>query len=245
MNENLVIEKIRPHTIKKFEIVEEYVKSWAQKLLNNSSCSNLVFIDCMSNCGQYYDENNNLIEGTALRVAKILKQCAQDYPNKSIDLYFNDIDPAKIDHLETLLPSNKNNFHVRVSKGDANDFLKELNKEFRNNRGSHYLLFYDPYEAAIDWDAITPFLNGWGEVIINHMVSDTLRAIKTAKSDKAVKKYEGTYLIDIEKLTSYKNKDDFEKRIEDIIKAVTMIKNMIYTFRLSHFLIKETDFFTF
>ena len=42
----------------------------------------------------------------------------------------------------------------------------------------HYLLFYDPYKAAINWAALAPYFFGWGEVIINHMDSDTRRAVK-------------------------------------------------------------------
>ena len=42
-----VISKASPHTIKKFELIEEYIKSWAQKLLLTESCNGLIFIDCM------------------------------------------------------------------------------------------------------------------------------------------------------------------------------------------------------
>ena len=31
-----LISKASPHTIKKFELIEEYVKSWAQKLMLNN-----------------------------------------------------------------------------------------------------------------------------------------------------------------------------------------------------------------
>ena len=46
-----VISKASPHTIKKFELIEEYIKSWAQKLLLTESCNGLIFIDCMCNSG--------------------------------------------------------------------------------------------------------------------------------------------------------------------------------------------------
>ena len=45
-----VISKASPHTIKKFELIEEYIKSWAQKLMLNDLCNGLIFIDCMCNC---------------------------------------------------------------------------------------------------------------------------------------------------------------------------------------------------
>ena len=44
---NCVISKASPHTIKKFELIEEYIKSWAQKLMLTESCNGLIFIDCM------------------------------------------------------------------------------------------------------------------------------------------------------------------------------------------------------
>ena len=37
-----IISKASPHTIKKFELIEEYIKSWAQKLLLTESCSGLI-----------------------------------------------------------------------------------------------------------------------------------------------------------------------------------------------------------
>lgn len=39
-----VISKASPHTIKKFELIEEYIKSWAQKLLLTESCNGVIFI---------------------------------------------------------------------------------------------------------------------------------------------------------------------------------------------------------
>lgn len=56
--------------------------------------------------------------------------------------------------------------------------------------------------ASIDWDAISPFLRCWGEVIINHMISDTVRGISQANRADTVHKYELTY---------QKDKDDLLK----------------------------------
>lgn len=52
-----IIGHANPHTIKKFELIEKYVEAWAHKLLQNQYCSGLVFIDCMSNSGEYVDDN--------------------------------------------------------------------------------------------------------------------------------------------------------------------------------------------
>lgn len=82
-NLRLLISKASPHTIKKFELIEEYVKSWAQKLMLNSFCNTLVFIDCMCNSGIYINDETGLqIEGTPVRVAKVLLDVARTYPGK-------------------------------------------------------------------------------------------------------------------------------------------------------------------
>ena len=93
----------------------------------------------------------------------------------------------------------------------------------------HSLLVYDPYEATIDWNAIMPFINNWSEVILNHMVSDSMRAVKMVKKDEARSKYEQTYLMDLENLIPYgSDKKAYEKRIEDIIKALHRNNNYQY-----------------
>ena len=56
-----IIREASPHTIKKFNLIEEYVKAWAPKLLNTSNCYELVFIDCMCNSGEYRDKAGNCI----------------------------------------------------------------------------------------------------------------------------------------------------------------------------------------
>lgn len=45
-------EKIGDHTIKKFELVSEYAKGWAHKILGYSQSAGLIYIDCMCNCGK-------------------------------------------------------------------------------------------------------------------------------------------------------------------------------------------------
>ena len=79
-NNDEVISRASPHTIKKFELIETYVKTWAQKLLNNQYCNGLVFIDCMCNSGEYYDDNHKQVFGTAVRVSKVLREAAGQYP---------------------------------------------------------------------------------------------------------------------------------------------------------------------
>ena len=83
------------------------------------------------------------------------------------------------------------------------------------------MLVYDPYDATIDWLSIMPFINSWSEVILNHMVSDSIRAIKTAKSQAARQKYEQTYLEELEKLRMFgSDRAAYENQIKQIILAL-------------------------
>lgn len=221
-NNSKVISTAHPHTIKKFELIEEYIKSWAQKLMLTDSCNTLVFIDCMCNSGIYVDDKTNQqVEGTPVRVAKALLDVARMYPCKEVQIYLNDIDAAKIEELRKHLPTDERNFRVITHVGDASDFLKAIGPQLRPDNHLHYFLLYDPYDATIDWAALLPFFRNWGEVLINHMVSDPVRAITCAKRATTKEKYEHTYLNDFENLLPYgSDKQAYEKRVEAIIKKL-------------------------
>lgn len=227
-----IIGHANPHTIKKFELIEKYVEAWAHKLLQNRYCSGLVFIDCMSNSGEYVDDDGKQVFGTPVRVAKYLRNVAGQYPHKQIDLFFSDLCAARTAHLKGLMPNDSRNFHVHITTEDGNELAKRLGQTMSNKK--HYLLVYDPYEATIDWNAIMPFINNWSEVILNHMVSDSMRAVKMVKKDEARSKYEQTYLMDLESLIPYgSDKKAYEKRIEDIIK--TLRHNSGYQYYIAAF----------
>ena len=78
-NNDQIISLARAHTIKKFELIEKYVETWAQKLLNTRACEGIVFIDCMCNSGIYRDENGETVYGTPIRVSRILRDVAGQY----------------------------------------------------------------------------------------------------------------------------------------------------------------------
>lgn len=222
-----IIGHANPHTIKKFELIEKYVEAWAHILLLNKYCTGLVFIDCMSNSGEYVGDDGQQVFGTPVRVAKCLRQVAGQYYGKQIDLYFSDLSAVKTTHLESLMPSETRNFHYHITTEDGNDLAKRIGKSMVN--GKHYLLIYDPFQATIDWNALFPYINNWCEIIINHMVSDSMRAVKMVKKDTARNKYEQTYLTELENLIPYgSDKTAYEKRIEEIIKALRRNKNRQY-----------------
>ena len=216
-----VISKASPHTIKKFELIEEYIKSWAQKLLLNDSCNGLIFIDCMCNSGIYTDDDGNLVKGTAVRVSEALREAARTYPEKNIHIYLNDKDKARVDELKKHLPKDERNFKIVTSCGDAHELLLTIGSQLYGTGHLHYFLLYDPYDATIDWEALLPFFRNWGEVMINHMVSDPVRAITSAKKKTTKEKYENTYLEDFEKLVPYgSDKKAYEARVEEIIDSL-------------------------
>ncbi|MCR4704050.1 MAG: three-Cys-motif partner protein TcmP [Saccharofermentans sp.] len=213
-----VISRASPHTIKKFEIIEEYIKSWAQKLMLNDSCNGLVFIDCMCNCGVYTDDNGKTVNGTAVRVSEVLLEVARTYTDKMVYIYLNDKDAKRVDELEKHLPQNERNYQIVTSRLDAHDLLKTIGTQLYETGHLHYFLLYDPYDATINWEALLPFFRNWGEVMINHMVSDPVRAITSAKKKTTKEKYENTYLEDFEKLVPYgSDKKAYEARVEKII----------------------------
>lgn len=216
-----VISKASPHTIKKFELIEEYIKSWAQKLLLTESCNGLIFIDCMCNSGVYTDNTGQLVKGTAVRVSEALREAARTYTQKNIHIYLNDKDKARVDVLKKHLPQDERNFKIVTSCSDAHELLRTIEPQLYGTGHLHYFLLYDPYDATIDWEALLPFFRNWGEVMINHMVSDPVRAISSAKKKTTKVKYENTYLEDFEKLVPYgSDKTAYEARVEEIINSL-------------------------
>ena len=114
---------------KKFELIEKYIMPWAQKLMNNASCKGLIFIDCMCNSGLYHNDNGEVIEGTPIRISRILRNIAGQYPFKKVFIYFNDRDEAKAALLHENVPKNTANFHIEITSMDASERLKTLSPQ--------------------------------------------------------------------------------------------------------------------
>lgn len=217
---NDLISVASPHSIKNFELISEYVKAWINILMLNQKCRGIVYIDCMSNSGIYKDDKGEEIKGTPLLVSEIIAEAMTRYTNKQAYIYFNDLDSGKIDLLKTRLPKQTGNFTIYTESMDANILLRKIGIQFSTMFSDmHFLLVYDPYDAHIEWDAMMPFLENWGEIIINHMVSDTIRAAKMARKPEVIEKYEETYRTSIDELISFgSDKNAFEKKIEEIIR---------------------------
>lgn len=220
-NNSKIVSVAHPHTIKKFELIEEYIAAWADILLLSSKCNGVIFIDCMCNSGLYVDDDGNEVYGTPIRVSKVLLAAARKYPNKQVHIYLNDNNDKKIELLSKHLPPNERNFQIITTVRDGNDLLMQIGPQLYGSNHMHYFLLYDPYNASINWEALLPFFRNWGEVMINHMVSDPVRAIKSAKKKTTKEKYENTYLEDFEKLVPYgSDKAAYEARVEQIIDSL-------------------------
>lgn len=225
---NEIITVAKPHTIKKFELIEKYVDEWARKILGfngingRDGANGVIYIDCMSNSGIYKDIDGKFVDGTALRVAKHLNTIITNYPGKHAILIFNDISSERVQYLKKEIEkANLANIEVFCQNVDCNKFLKHLDL---SSYGQRYntLLLYDPYKAAIDWDAVTPFLNRWGEVIINHMVNDTARGVSQAKKEQVIERYQETYQNDITSIRECgTNKEELNRTIISIIERNT------------------------
>lgn len=220
-NNSKIISVAHPHTIKKFELIEEYITTWADILLLSSKCNGIIFIDCMCNSGIYQDDDGNEVYGTPIRVSNVLLAAARKYPDKQVQIYLNDNNEEKIELLSRYLPINERNFQIVTTFLDGNALLKQIGPQLYGPNHMHYFLLYDPYDASIDWEALLPFFRNCGEVMINHMVFDPARAIKIAKRKTTKEKYENTYLEEFENLVPYgSDKKAYEARVEKIINSL-------------------------
>ena len=131
------------------------------------------------------------------------------------------------------------NFQISLTVEDGNELLKTLNPKLLKKRGVHYLLFYDPFGAEINWEALALYFFGWGEVILNHIDSDTKRGVKLATRIKTIAKYEQTYLTAIKDLVElHGDKNAYEKLIEKIIKELQSSSNQKYYLAVVPFFIQ-------
>ena len=221
---NPIISRAAPHTIKKFELISNYVDGWARKILGYGKSRGIIYIDCMSNSG-VYTNNGNIVEGTAIRVAKELNEIISNYPDKKAIAIFNDLSKEKINLLEQEISKLKLNSNIEIYYHceDRSSFLHGL--ALKNWDDFNTLLVYDPYKDEIDWEAITPFLNTWGEVIINHMVSDTNRGASQAKKSEVINRYEETYQKDISSIIELGND---KKQLENIVESIINRKSEKY-----------------
>lgn len=151
-------------------------------MLLTDSCNGVIFIDCMCNSGVYTDVAGQLVKGTAVRISEALREVARTYTDKNIYIYLNDIDKERVAELESHLPQDER-VTLRLSPHVVmRTNCSELSDHSYMELGTCIISCFTIHMMrTLDWEALLPFFRNWGEVMINHMVSDPVRAISSAK----------------------------------------------------------------
>ncbi|WP_270597985.1 three-Cys-motif partner protein TcmP [Enterococcus asini] len=196
-------------TKNKINFMKRYIGAWYNKVLRNGY-EGVFFIDCMCNAGLYND-SGELFAGTSQEAMKsFLNQGNGAYSDKIFKILVNDIDSNRVLCQECVWNrcvsdiGAKANVLFDSKNKDVSDFLRTdaivaLREAEQNNY--HVLLFYDPYNAKIDWNGLAPFLKSKkADIILTHFMSDPTRGINQAKTEEAKKKYSETYGLPFEKL---------------------------------------------
>lgn len=133
-------------TIQKLDILEEYLDAYTTALKNQSF--SLMYLDAFAGTGRIDprrddDEAEEFIEGSAARALRV--------DDKPFDrLVFVEKDAERYESLEQLRRTNIGR-DIRTENTDANDFLNNLQEDWRAWRG---VLFLDPFATEVEWSTI-------------------------------------------------------------------------------------------
>lgn len=135
-----------PWTEEKLAILKKYLDAYTTALKNKSF--RLIYIDAFAGTGEVeltsVDEGKKeFIEGSA--------KIAMDVDEKPFDEYiFVEKDQDRCIQLNSLKEANKNK-NIQIENEDANNFLQNLQKDWRHYRG---VLFLDPFATEVEWATI-------------------------------------------------------------------------------------------
>lgn len=131
-------------TIEKLDILETYLNAYTTALKKQSF--QLLYMDAFAGAG-YVElgrgEDAEFISGSAQRALNV-----KDKPFD--ELIFVEKDPGRCAGLENL----KNEFPgrtIRIENSDANEFLRDLRRNWQDWRG---VLFLDPFATQVQWSTI-------------------------------------------------------------------------------------------
>ena len=133
-------------TKEKLMILESYLDAYTTALKNKPF--RLIYIDAFAGTGEIIinakdPDKEEFIEGSS--------KIAIDIEDKPFDEYiFVEIDPERCEKLEALKEANPIK-RIQIKNEDANDFLQNLQKNWKNNRG---VLFLDPFATEVEWATI-------------------------------------------------------------------------------------------
>ncbi|MDE2740627.1 MAG: three-Cys-motif partner protein TcmP [Gemmatimonadota bacterium] len=135
-----------PWTEEKLAILKKYLDAYTTALKNKSF--RLIYIDAFAGTGEVeltsVDEGKKeFIEGSA--------KIAMDVDKKPFDEYiFVEKDQDRCIQLNSSKEAYQNK-NIQIENEDANDFLQNLQKDWRRYRG---VLFLDPFATEVEWATI-------------------------------------------------------------------------------------------
>ncbi len=135
-----------PWTEEKLAILKKYLDAYTTALKNQPF--RLIYIDAFAGIGKVeltsIDEGKKeFIEGSA--------KIAVDVDDKPFDEYiFVEKDQDRCIQLDLLREANQGK-NIQIENEDANDFLQNLQKDWRRYRG---VLFLDPFATEVEWATI-------------------------------------------------------------------------------------------
>ena len=135
-----------PWTEEKLAILKKYLDAYTTALKNKSF--RLIYIDAFAGTGEVeltsVDEGKKeFIEGSA--------KIAMDVDKKPFDEYiFVEKDQDRCIQLNSLKEAYQNK-NIQIENENANDFLQNLQKDWRRYRG---VLFLDPFATEVEWATI-------------------------------------------------------------------------------------------
>lgn len=135
-----------PWTEEKLAILKKYLDAYTTALKNQPFC--LVYIDAFAGTGEVEltsvdEDKKEFIEGSA--------KIAVDVDDKPFDEYiFVEKNQDRCIQLDSLREANRCK-NIQIKNEDANDFLQNLQKDWRRYRG---VLFLDPFATEVEWGTI-------------------------------------------------------------------------------------------
>ncbi len=132
-------------TERKLDILQRYLDAYTTVMTNQRF--RLMYIDAFAGEGQIGiredDDGVRFLRGSSERALSI--------GNRPFDrLVFVEKDRGRCEELELLREQHLER-DVRIENADANDFLRNLQEDWRNWRG---VLFLDPFAAQVKWSTI-------------------------------------------------------------------------------------------
>jgi three-Cys-motif partner protein len=153
----------------KIEIIEKYARAYSSIISAQPLKLEHCYIDAFAGAGQHIRKGSTeTVLGSPIAAVNVLPPFYR--------YYFIDLEPAKVDNLQSLIGTRDN---VKIMEGDCNRLL--LENVFPEVRYEHYkrgLCILDPYGLHLDWTVIAKAGEMKTiEIFINFPVADINRNV--------------------------------------------------------------------